>query len=221
MRAHPVTWLPLLAWLTLPSGCVGSGSSRTHDSGQVRSGPVLVADAYPAETADLRELAAMCEAGAAGRRAVLLLATAALDPRNPDADADRAARLAAVFLGLPRARGDERALAETLYLLALDRGAVVDTPADTLNADSSSAMSTAEGPGEPLRVAARFHDCSADVGRATAPDALPTLPGEPLAGAATERDSLQARVRELEAELERIRTLLQEDVTPDTAGRGA
>lgn len=198
--------LVLLGW-----GCATgarAGRERPDDPAEAVSGGIHALERGDYETASARfhRVAARCEAGADGRRAVLLLATAALDPRNPDASADRAARLAAHYLGLPGSDPDGRAVAETLFLVALGRGArLLDAPGP---ADSV--------PGLPPR----FEDCEVEAtvgiprGRA-----LPALPDTARSSRLrVERDSLRARVDELEAELERIRNLLQEDVLPDTSG---
>ena len=71
----------------------------------------------------LAPVAAICPMDVTGRRALLLLAAAELDPRNGDGRPDAAAELAAFQLGrLPDGDAD-RTLAAELYLLALDRGA--------------------------------------------------------------------------------------------------
>lgn len=68
-------------------------------------------------------VAAICPTDALGRNAMLLLATAELDPRNPDGRAEAAAELAAFQLTRRHEGEWEGALAAQLYTLALDYGA--------------------------------------------------------------------------------------------------
>ena len=161
--------------------------------------------------AALGELASRCESGARGRTAVLLLAASALDPRNPSADPGRAAALTAFYLGLPGSPDEDVAVARSLYLAALERGA------EPLDEAVSRAV-----PG----VASRFERCDGG-GVVEYRRLLPAPPGATLSdrlraaeargdslasrlrGVAGERDSLRGRVGELEAELDRIRKLLQ------------
>lgn len=173
----------------------------------------LEAGEYATASTRLARLASRCESGRPGRRAVLLLAGASLDPRNPDASPDRGARLAAHVLGLPGSDPTERALSETLYLLALDRGG--EPPGE--GAPSDSEETGADGYPAP-----RFYDCDAvagDTGQSRSV-ALPRLPGTPSAEVLSrtrgERDFLQSRVVTLQAELDRIRELLREGILPDT-----
>ena len=163
MRLHRRRWpLPFLASLTLLYGCTfvseqlgitpedSDGSARSEEELLERGVTALAAGSYDVASDRLGRLAARCEAGHAGRRAVHLLATAALDPRNPAASVDTAAGLAAHVLALPGTAPDERITAETLYLLALDRGA------RQLDSDSLRAAFL-----PPL--APRYTDCDADV----------------------------------------------------------
>lgn len=173
----------------------------------------LQAGDFEAAGTGLRELASSCDAGGYGRQAVLLLAAAALDPRNPAGSADEAARLAAHYLGLQEEGAGDRAVAETLFLLALDQGG------------RSEVAGAADGETIVSGLAPRYHDCAAAVPDSSAvePTALPELPGlstaDLLVRIRTERDSLAERTTELEAELERIRRLLREGVRPDTLRR--
>jgi hypothetical protein len=153
-----------------------------------------------------RESAAFCTSGREGRRAILFLSLLELDPRNPAADPDSAAIMAASFLYLPDAPPDEILEAEGLYLTALDRGADPDLRPDPATSG----------------LAVRFDRCGEAFPLREA-RALPMLE-QPSAGVTQslyeERRALQARnealqrtVDELRAELERIRGLLRR---PDT-----
>ena len=98
--------------------------------------------------AALRHLRILVDAAPGGdleRRARLLGATVALDPRNPDRDPDLAASLAAGY----RPTGDDdwgAGIARTLFVLALDYGAnpgpelLDDAPLAPLPALTTSAM---------------------------------------------------------------------------------
>lgn len=204
----------VLLWgcATTPSWLQGPASGSAWADSLAAGVEALKTGEYPEASTRLHGLAARCEAGRRGETAVLLLATASLDPRNPEASPDEAARLAGRFLGLPRVDPADAAVAETLLLLALDRGAGIPSPPDTLEL---------EGSGPVRGIATRFHDC----GSGRTPDGLlarplPELPGAPAAvlleRLRTQRDSLSQRVTELEAELQRIRGLLQEGLPPDT-----
>jgi hypothetical protein len=207
----------LLGW----SCAVGvGGGGRSSGSGPERAAlgdgiQALETGEYQEATGRLGWLASRCESGVLGRRALLLLATAALDPRNPDASPDRGAWLAAHVLGLPGAEPEDRLVAEALYLLSVELGGRVPTAE---GGGGSSGGDAEEG------LAPRFQDCRATDAEGGAPTPqLPTLPGSPMALLYTqvraERDSLQARVTELEAELERIREILNGDL-PEDEGDG-
>lgn len=207
------------AVIVLAAGCaVGPGSAGPRSGGQ---GPAaLMSDGIEAmEERDYREasgrlyrVTARCESGDRGRRALLLLAALALDPRNPDGSPDHAAWLTARALTLPEREPGEHLIAETLFLLALERGARV--PVDG-----------SDGPdrdGWPP-VAARIRDCRGGEPAGTIRSAaLPALPGASTAllysQVRAERDALQSRVAELEAELARIRELLNGTAPPDSSG---
>lgn len=172
---------------------------------------------FDAASESLWRLASWCESGSYGRRALLVLAAATLDPRHRGSDPGEAARLAARYLQLPRVLPEERIVAETLYLMALARGGAVP-----------GAQASAAGGEEGREPALRFSDCDAPGGGATVAgsEPLPELPIPPapelVRRARAERDALRARVGELEtangelqAELDRIRSILRQGV-PDT-----
>lgn len=186
----------------------------------------------------LRRLASRCESGERGREAVLLLAAVEVDPRNPDPSPAAAAHLAARYLQMPEAPAWTLTVAGTLYLTALDLGAnpVRDPFAPIPSLDGTAAEAGDEPADErevgPWRVARRFEDCGAETAPARTVRELPEHPGTPLwravQNARAERDSLarradslearadearrlRARVDSLEAELRRIRSLLQQN----------
>ena len=209
-------WRPALTGvsaLLLTAACaVGSGAPRAPGDPGLQPGiEALAAGGYGEAGTRLRDVASRCEAGAPGRRAVLLLAAMALDPRNPDASPDDGARIAAHYLDLPGAGADDRVVAETLYLMARGFGAA---PGGSLEADTAASAVT-QG------LASRFGACrtAAEGDGAASARPLPELPDTAYAARLrADRDRLAARVTALEAELQRIRALLQEGVVPDTSG---
>lgn len=151
--------------------------------------------------ADLAWLVGRCEAGRWGRRALLLLAAADLDPRNPHRSPEEAARLAGLYLRLPWAERDAAPLANSLYVLALDlspgrdrtarRGASSVTVAD---ADPAPAR-------DPLRVATRFEHCDGG-GTPGRSRGLPAYQGPTIAERTAE---LEARLAAQRDSLDRAR----------------
>ena len=220
----------------------------------------LEAGAYSEAVGPLRWAASRCETGSYGRRALLLLAATSLDPRNPDASLDDGALLSARALALPGIDPADRAMAEVLYLTALERGAepvlpteaggdraatpdtaaaAPDTAAvepdtaavepDTAVAGRDSAVvtpDTAAADSVGFVPARRFERCDEAMPEGPASVTLPSLPGASMAAmlrrAQARRDSLSQRVTALEAELARIRALLQEAVPApsDTGSSG-
>ena len=93
-------------------------------SGPYYTGLLLLAEGdFAGADQAFRESASYCESGSDGRRSLLFLSFMALDPRNPGAQADSAALMAARVLNLPNKTPDETLEAEALYVTALDRGA--------------------------------------------------------------------------------------------------
>ena len=221
----------------LAAGCggfLGSGGGEEDPETRFRAAAAaLESGRFEPAARTLRELASRCESGTRGRDAVLLLAAVEVDPRNPRPSPAAGAQLAARYLQIPGGDPSTATLAETLYLLALDLGATpVDDPFSSVPAapasDAEDEGETANG-GEVRfwRVAERFEGCG-EGGRRSAGVTLPEHPGMPLwqavESAYQERDSLAARsaagaeeaarlrvrVDSLQAELERVRSLLQQ-----------
>lgn len=152
-------------------------------------------------TARLAGLARQCDRGKLGRRAILMRAMLELDPRNPTGSPDTAALLAGRYLQLPDAEPMGIAMAETVYLLALDRGG-----------------SPVEEPWAYPAVAPRFTGCDRSGALPGHLRELPTHPGTPASRALADtwralrvaRDQVEA----LQAELERIRKLLGREPGP-------
>jgi len=195
-------------------------------------------DEFVAASRALERRIASCEPGDAElrQRAALLLATAELDVANRDGSPDRAALLASSLI-LDRETSPERAaLARTIYRLALDQGA--SPPTDEAAEHEPEEDRPAEHEYEDVEHPPCAMAGHADVDGEEIPDgakdpdaeharALPNAPApttnERLADLerqlAAAQDSIQAlrdaarrsaaRAAELEAELERIRTLLK------------
>ena len=87
---------------------------------------------YATAAEQLAPVAAICPIDEIGSRALLLLAAAELDGRNPDGRPDAAAELAAFHLSRSDRDDWSGAMAEELYMIALDLGgdpvAVEDIP---------------------------------------------------------------------------------------------
>lgn len=104
----------------------GGAGSPSGDAGRRRAleyGLLALDDGdYAAAAAQLAPVAAICPTDDLGARALLLLAAAELDGRNPDGRANAAAELAAFQLSRS---GDEWSgfMASELYMIALDLGA--------------------------------------------------------------------------------------------------
>ncbi|MEQ8329392.1 MAG: hypothetical protein RH859_02900 [Longimicrobiales bacterium] len=201
------------------AGCLVAGCAVVGTGGPGRPG---AADApagdgapgpghFASADSTLRNAASPCASSPGGRRALLLLALLHQDPRNPLADPDTAALMAARYLHLPGTPDHERRLAEGLYVVALDQGADPGLRPDP----------AAPGPG------LGAGGCLGD--GPDAPVSLPVLSTRPRAlqvrdltlrvdSLGAVNGALRGRVDALEAELDRIRRLLQ---ATDTVGAGA
>ncbi len=168
--------------------------------------------AFEEADAALRATAA-CGADGEAQTALLLLASLHQDPRFPRAHPDSAALMAARFLHLPGTRPEGRRLAEALYVLALDHGG------DPGLRPAAGRALLEVGPG--CRSAVRADGARALPVLSTPPYGLRLRRAEARAdslarrldGLSRDGGAARARVEELEAELARIRRLLQE---PDT-----
>jgi hypothetical protein len=175
-----------------------------------------------------RESASRCESGREGRRALLFLSFLAQDPRNPEAQPDSAALLAARFLNLPNKTPDEALEAEALYVAALDRGADPDLRIDPAAPGLAVRFGGCDEPFPPREVrplpvldSPTFLLLqSIDAERSALMDQNQALRLEAEELGLTVEESgltieeLRLTVEELQAELERIRALLR---LPDTS----
>lgn len=181
---------------------------------------------YDAAHARLLEVVDLCGSAPLGQQALLLMAVAELDPRNPDPRRDLAAESTALLWEETYGRGWAHTITESLYLIALRLGARNAGPTDAEAAElewrvraapAGAAESHATG-----HALAGSGDSSADPlatsycgpvwptrlppPTTSAPqDRLPSLNGSSYPAQVAE---LRRRVRELEEELERIRRIV-------------
>lgn len=182
--------IALIAFLAL------AGCGPVSGGGPDVAGPLEGGD-FRAAAAGLRKQAARCESGERGREAVLVWAMLELDLRNPAGSPDTAARLTARYLQLPDAKPAGISAAESLYLLALDRGA-----------------STVEDPWAFSAVAPRYGRCGHPSPEPVLVRELPAHPGTPSMREINEVHKAlhlsRKQADSLRTELERIRKLLQQ-----------
>ena len=167
----------------------------------------LTREDFAAARSDLLWIASRCDAGEIRTRALLLLAAGDLDPTNPAGSARAAAVAAAAYLLSDEASPDRLPVARALFRLAADRGALEPgAGADPAAALTQLAVSCASDLGDPSR-------------------SLPSVPSTSLAeridtlesDLSSRSDSLAVvtdRVTALEAELQRIATILRDDAMP-------
>jgi hypothetical protein len=206
-----------LVWTLI--GIVGTAGSCALPAGRPESEPPPVVEEpldeataaleqndFESAATLLRPFVETCDAEAVRtrHRATLLLAAAELDVANPSGSPDAAATLAGLLIRDPDIPDEEAAIARSLYRLALDRGASPEKrPSDQgeyrecSSAGMASVVLLDRGP------------------TPTTHDRLQAL-RDSLASRADTIGALHAaiarsdaRVRELEAELERIRQLLK------------
>lgn len=123
-----VSCTALLLTMVLPAcSLAGRADSPSGETGRRRAiqyGLEALDSGEYAEAAQrLAPVAAICPVDELGSRALLLLAAAELDGRNPDGEPDAAAELAAFQLSRSGADDWTGALAAELYTIALDLGA--------------------------------------------------------------------------------------------------
>jgi len=162
---------------------------------------------YDAAHARLLEVVDLCGSAPLGQQALLLMAVAELDPRNPDPRWDLAAESTALLWEETNGRGWAHTLTESLYMIALRLGARNAGPSDAEAAElewrvraapAGAAESRAYcGPAWPTRLSPPTVS--------TPEDGLPSLNGSSYP---TQVAELRRRLRELEEELERIRRIV-------------
>lgn len=198
----------LLGLLVLPAlaGCAllsSPGAPRPDDA--FEAGLDRLDEGRHAEAVRaLASTARACGMQPLGQQATLTLAVLELDPRYPDGSPERAARISLHLLEEPDRAPWTGRIAASLYLLAVDRrlgtSAVEPASAGELYLASDRAASVEDcGP----RLAGGARDTIR----------RPELPGP---ATAARNALLRERVRRLEAEVERLRSLLE---TPDPDAR--
>jgi hypothetical protein len=157
----------------------------------------------------LERIAADCEAPdpAIRQRAALLLASIALDPDNPDGTPDEAALIAAQVLQDAGPGDSDAALARSLYVLALDRGATPVTHAEHAAGRKRCPPTPGHVRTSPLRLPQPIEPTSA--ARMTALQDTLRAQADSLGTLLEELSASRERTEALEAEIERIRILLR------------
>lgn len=206
-----VAALSCAACATIPGPAPGSlatrGSPADLGTREHRALTALAQEDFAAARGDLLWIASRCEAGEPRMRALLLLAAADLDPTNSGGSPRAAAVASAAYLLSDDASPDRLPVARALFRLAADRGALdPGVRGDPAAALVELAVSCASDTGDPSR-------------------GLPSVPSTSLAeriGALEEALSIRSdslsvvnhRVGALEAELQRIASILRDDALP-------
>ncbi|MCA1791359.1 MAG: hypothetical protein LC667_16355 [Thioalkalivibrio sp.] len=168
----------------------------------------------------LARIAADCEAPdpAIQQRAALLLASIALDPGNPDGTPDEVALIAARVLHDAAPGDSDAALARSLYLVALDRGAAPVTHYAPAEGPEGCPPASGRFRAVPLELPQPIEPTSA--ARLTALQDTLSARTDSLRTLREELSASRQRTETLEAEIERIRLLLRGGLEdPDTIRR--
>lgn len=134
----------------------------------------------------LSAVAAACPASPLGSQALLILVALELDPRNPERDPRRARDLAEGYFAAPRKPAWTEPAMESLYLLAVELGAVSDStvagPAGLPRGDSLLAVAdSVAAVADSLAAASGAADSVAPEVGFPAPDSLHAVPEDPPA----------------------------------------
>lgn len=137
----------------------------------------------------LSAVAAACPASSLGSQALLILVALELDPRNPERDPRTARNLAEGYFAAPRKPAWTEPAMESLYLLAVELGAVSDSavagPAGLPRGDSLLAVAdSVAAVADSLAAASGAADSVAPEVGLPAPDSLHAVPEDPPAEAA-------------------------------------
>ncbi len=166
---------------------------------------------FSAARTDLGWVYTRCPATEDGQTALLLLATGYLDPRNGERRPDIAAAMAAHVAGVAEDRSVLGPAGASLFVLAREQGAPVPD-AETLEEAAREVRRAGEGcaDGEArasltlLEAAATSDSAEAHEAARSLPDLTgPSVP-ERIAAVTSERDSLAARVAELEEQVKAL-----------------
>lgn len=176
-----------------------------------RATSALIEEDFTTARRELIQLASRCESGDRGRRAILLLAAAELDPGNPDGSPERAARLAAGYLLLPGAEPEDMAIARSLYRAASDRMAPGDPRARELPVLAARFdVCDAEAPLPPIRLLP-FRHPSTTAARVLDLEAALAAKSDSIQALRADASGLRARLEALTTELARVTELLTRD----------
>lgn len=229
--ASSLIWL--LFALTISACATLGGASAPENDPELRlqrGVDALEANEFDVAHTELSWVYTHCPSSRQGMDALLLLATAELDPRNRSRRLDVGAALVAAYLATPGISAERRQLGESIYLLALELGALpplgvsIEPPADPGDGLTSRCIPAeprqvialpvgrrAEEPADTVLPNAVAAEDTAVAGADTLPAAaeepmlgslLPPLPGESV----PERLAALAAVRDsLQAELAELR----------------
>jgi hypothetical protein len=205
--------------LLLSTACAGGmalGGSSENAQRARRAAAALERDDFTAAHDDLSWLLSRCDAGEHRRRALLVLAAAALDPANPMFSPREAARASAAYIVSPNVDEDQLPLARSLHRLAADLGGFEGAP--DLDGEGESA--------KPVPYACAEGGTGGQRSLPASPSTGPTTRYRALEFAAAIRSdsltALRAQADSLRSELDRITKLLREDIaptSPDNDGR--
>lgn len=227
--------LTLVATLFVFGGCASMRGPSPDESTTIEPDPNAAPDAELALRLALRALdagnvsfarrrleriAADCRATdpAIRQRAALVLASIALDPRHPDGTPDEAALIAARVLQDASPGDADAALARSLYLIALDRGAAPVTRFEPAAETAGCATPPGQLRDTPVELPVPIEPTSA--GRFTALQDTLRVRTDSLRTLREELSTSRQRTEALEAEIERIRILLRGGLDdPDTIRR--
>ncbi len=202
------TLLRIWAVSVVLAGCASLKGAKTSPDDQELITALASLDRgdYRSATETLTRIANNHPGTTTGQQALLALASATLDPRNPNRRLDVAATLTAQYLRQGQLAPWTQPLAQTMYLTALELGA------------NDSARAVAESDAQEARAEAERVKTAVMAGRP-----LPRLPGQSVASRikdvqqdrdklATDRDKLTVRLQALEQQLEARDKMLADSV---------
>lgn len=149
--ASSLTWL--LVALTISACATLGGASAPENDPELRlqqGVDALEANDFDVAHTELSWVYTHCPSSRQGMDALLLLATAELDPRNSSRRLDVGAALVGAYLATPGISAERRQLGESIYLLALELGALpplgvsIEPPGDPGNSGLTSRCIPAE-----------------------------------------------------------------------------
>jgi hypothetical protein len=170
------------------AGCASARGAAANPETELNSAlQLLDRGDYRTATEQLLKISNEHPGTPVGQRAVIALAAASLDPRNPNRRIDMGATYAARYLNDKTKAAWTEPVGETLYLMALELGAT-----DSARAQAESDAADARAEAERVK---------AQAGRP-----LPRLPGQSFAarmkGTEVDRDKIAGRLAQLEQQLQ-------------------